>query len=87
MECDCSSRHLIVREVAEKARISKTTCHEIRTENLSMHCVTTKFVPCLLNEEPKQNCVDVSKQLVNRENADENFLKNIVPGDETWVYG
>jgi short-subunit dehydrogenase involved in D-alanine esterification of teichoic acids len=78
---------MTVREVAEKARISKTTRHEIRTENLSTQHVTAKFVPCLLNEDQKQNCVDVSKQLVNRENADENFLKNIVSGDETWVYG
>jgi len=83
----CSSRHLTVHEVAEKAGISKTTCHEIHTENLNRHHVTAKFVPCLLNEDQKQNCVDVSKQLVNHENANENFLKNIVPGDGTWVYG
>ena len=31
--------------------------------------------------------VDVSKEFVDRANADENFLKNIVTGDETWVYG
>jgi hypothetical protein len=31
--------------------------------------------------------VDISKELVGRANADENFLKNIVTGDETWVYG
>jgi hypothetical protein len=31
--------------------------------------------------------VDVSKELVNRENADENFWKNVVTGDEAWVYG
>ena len=77
------SRHLTVCEVAEKVGISKTTCHEIRTENLGMHHVTAKFMPCLLNEDQKQNCVDLSKELVDHENADENFLKNIVPGDET----
>jgi hypothetical protein len=44
-------------------------------------------VPHLLNEDQKQNCVDVSKDLVDCENGDENFLKNIVPGIETWVYG
>ena len=77
---------MTVHEVEEKGGISKTTCHEIRTENLGMYRVTAKFVPCLLNEDQEQNCVVVSKQLVNGENADENFLKNIVPGDETWVY-
>jgi hypothetical protein len=35
----------------------------------------------------KQNHVVVSKEFVNRTNADENLLKNIVTGDETWFYG
>jgi hypothetical protein len=39
------------------------------------------------NEDQKENCVDLSKELVNHENADENFLKNIIPSVETWVYG
>jgi hypothetical protein len=43
--------------------------------------------PYLLGEDQKQNDVVVSKELVNNTNADENLLKNIVTGDETWVYG
>jgi hypothetical protein len=43
--------------------------------------------PCLLSEDQKQNRVVVSKELVNRTNADENLLKNIITGDKTWVYG
>ena len=43
--------------------------------------------PCLLSEDQKQNRVVVSKELVDHTNADENLLKNIVTGDETWVYG
>jgi outer membrane lipoprotein-sorting protein len=31
--------------------------------------------------------VDVSQELLNQANEDENFLKNIINGDETWVYG
>jgi hypothetical protein len=62
-------------------------CHEILTENVGMHCVAAKFVPRLLSEGQKQNHVDVSKELVDHANADERFLKNIVTGDGTWVYG
>ena len=40
-----------------------------------MHCVVAKFVPYLLSEDQEQNHADVSKELVNRANADENFLK------------
>jgi len=49
--------------------------------------IVVEFVPHLLSEDQKQSHVDVSKELVNRENSDENFWKNIVTGDETSVYG
>jgi hypothetical protein len=48
-------------------------CHEILAENLGMHRVTAKFVLRLLNDDQKQNCVDVIKKLVNRANADKKF--------------
>ncbi|GFG40358.1 hypothetical protein Cfor_12492, partial [Coptotermes formosanus] len=32
-----SNRRLTLREVAEEVNISKTVCHEIRTDNLGMH--------------------------------------------------
>jgi hypothetical protein len=52
-----------------------------------MHRVVAKYVACLLSEYKQQNRVDVSKEPVDRANADENFLKNIVTGDDTWIYG
>lgn len=57
-------------------------CHEIFTDNFGIHCVAAKVLPCLLSKDQKHNCVDVSQELY----ADENFLKNIVTGDETWLY-
>jgi len=80
-----SNRRLTVREVAEQVSISKTVCHEILTENSSMHLIATKFVPRLLTDDQKQNRVDVSQELLDRANDDDNFLKNIIIGDETWV--
>ena len=35
----------------------------------------------------KNRNVFVSQELVDRANTNENFLKNIVTGDKTWVYG
>jgi histone-lysine N-methyltransferase SETMAR len=81
-----SNCHLTVREVAEEVSISKTVCHESLTENLGMHRIAAKFVPRLLTDDQKQNQVDLSKELLDRAN-DGNFLKNIITGDETWVYG
>jgi hypothetical protein len=57
-----------------------------KVENLGRHGVAAKFVSCLLSEDVKQNHFDVSTELVDPVNADENFLKNIVAGDETWVF-
>ena len=33
----------------------------------------------------KKNRVDVNKELVDHANGDEDFVKNIVTHDETWV--
>ena len=59
----------------------------ILTEKLMMHRVAAKFVPRLLTEAQKQNLVTVSQGLLDRSNTDENFLKNVIICDETWVYG
>lgn len=66
--------HLTIHEVAEEDGISKIhVSYEILTENLSMHGVAAKFVLHLLSEDQKQNCVDVSQELVKQANADEKF--------------
>jgi histone-lysine N-methyltransferase SETMAR len=52
-----------------------------------MHRVAAKFVPHLLTDEQKANRVMVSQELFDRSNADEKLLKNVITGDETWVYG
>jgi hypothetical protein len=81
------NRRLTVREVSEEVGICKRSCHTILTEKLKMHRVAAEFVPRLLTEEQKQNRITVSQELLDRSNTDENFLKNVITGDETWVYG
>jgi hypothetical protein len=41
---------LTVHKLAEEAKISKINCDEILTENLGMHRVAAKSMPCLLSE-------------------------------------
>jgi len=62
-------------------------CHEILAENLGMDRIAAKFVPRLLTDDQKQNRVDVSQELLHGANDDDNFFKNIITGNETWVYG
>jgi hypothetical protein len=52
-----------------------------------MHRVAAKYVPRLLTEDKKQYRINVSKEPVDRANAYENFLTNIVTGVETRIYG
>ena len=81
------NRRLTVREVVEEEGICKSSCHLILTDKLKIRRVTAKFVPRLLTDAQKVNRVTVSQELFDRPNADENILKNVLTGDETWVYG
>jgi hypothetical protein len=62
-------------------------CVKILTENLGMQHVAAKFLPRLLTDEQKQNRLEISQEIFDRANTDENFLKNTITGDGTWVYG
>ena len=52
-----------------------------------MRRVSAKFMPRLLTDDQKENRVEISQELLANANGNENFLKNIITGDETWVYG
>jgi hypothetical protein len=80
------NRHLTVRKVFEEVGITKSLCHTILTKELEMHCVAAKFVPCLLTDEQKSNYVTVNQELFDHSNADKNFLKNVITGNEMCVY-
>lgn len=81
------NRRLTVREVADEVCISVGSCHAILTEKLEMRRVCAKFVPRLLTNEQKENRVSISQDMLANADADDNFLKNIITGDETWVFG
>jgi len=78
---------LSIREIAEDVGISFGSFQAILTEKLNMHRVAAKFVPHVLTEDQKATRVNISQELLDRVNIDENFLKTIITGDETWVYG
>ena len=81
------NRRLILREVADEVGISIGSCHQILTDKLQMRRVSAKFVPRLLADDQKENRVEISQELLANANGDKNFLKKIITGDETWVYG
>ena len=54
------NRRLIIRKIAEDVGISFGSCQAILTEKLNMHRIATKFVPRVLIEDQKANCVNIS---------------------------
>jgi len=52
-----------------------------------MRRVSAEFVPLLLANDQKENRFEISQELLVNANGNENFLKNIIAGDETWVSG
>ena len=52
-----------------------------------MRRVSAKFVSKLLSADEKENRLSAAHDLLDCAENDENFLKMVVTGDESWVYG
>jgi hypothetical protein len=61
--------HLTVQEVAHEVSISIGSCHQIFTEKLQMHRVSAKFMLHLLTDDQKENCVEISQELLASANS------------------
>jgi len=81
-----SDRRLTVRMIASELNLNHTTVHQILTEELAMKKLYTKFVPKNLTIEEKDNRKDACLHLLERIQRDRNFLKNVITGDETWIF-
>ena len=80
------NHRLTVQEVADKVGISIGSCHLIFTVKPRMYPVSAEFVPGMLTDDQKENHVEICQELLANANGNENFLNNIITGDETWVY-
>jgi len=82
-----NNRRLTVREIADDCGISVGSCDEILTDDLHMKRVCAKFVPRLLTDDQREQRQTIARDLFERSCGDVQFLKNILTGDESWVYG
>ena len=81
-----SDRRLTVRMIASDLNLNHTTAHQILTQELSIRKLCAKIVPKNLTIEQKDNRKDVCLHLLERIQSDRNFLKNMITGDETWIF-
>jgi hypothetical protein len=80
-------RRLTIQEISDEVGISTGSAHSIVTEDLHMCRVVAKSVPKLLSQEQKQLHLEVARDMLECTNGDPEFLKTVITGDETWVYG
>ena len=80
-------RRLTVRELENDLEIPKTTVWEILNKILGMTHVCTKFIPKLLTTKQKDLRSEIAQDNLEMVSDDENILKKVITGDESWVYG
>ena len=51
------------------------------------HRIFIKIVPKLLSHEEQKLRLDVAQDMLECTQVDEDFLKTVITGDESWVYG
>ena len=78
---------LTIRELSVEVGGSYGTCQAIPTQDLNMRRLAAKFVPRILTAEQKEWRLSVATNMLQEAESDENFMGQIITGDETWVYG
>ena len=81
-----NNRRLTVREISEECGISVGSCDAILTDDQHMKRVCAKFVSCLLTDDQREKRQTIARDLFELSCEVVQFLKNIVTGDESWVY-
>lgn len=75
-----------VRFMEMELGIAKTTIHRILTEKIGLRKLNSKFVPHRLTDDQKLYRIEHCKDIIKLARRDENFVKSIVTGDETWCF-
>jgi len=75
-----------VKVIEMELGIPQTTAYRILTEVLGLKKVNSRFVPHKLTEDQKVDRIEHCKDIVKSARKDQNFLKSIVTGDETWCF-
>ena len=78
---------LTVWELEADLGVPETTVSEILTQDLGMQCVVAKFFPRLLLPEQKEHHAAVANDLIQTTTNEPGFLRKVITGHESWVYG
>ena len=79
-------RRLTIRMMAEELEMSKESVRTILVENLGMKKICARMVPKLLSDEQKSRRMRVCEEILQQLEVNEDFLSNVITGDESWIF-
>lgn len=83
--CVLKNRRTTICEVACILGMLCVSVQSALRDNLNMHPVASKFMPCLLSEEQKENCVTMCLDFEEMPERDAKLVLKSVTHVETWV--
>ena len=81
-----SDRRLTVRMTSDELSLNRESVRTILLHDLGMRKVYAKMVPKILSEDQKQNRVKFCEDTLEKIKDDPDILRQIITGDETWVF-
>ena len=83
----CANSRVLLEELEEQFNLSHGTIWDIVHERLGYRKVCSRWVPLQLTEDHKKNRMGASlTHLLRFNDHGEDFLEQIITGDETWVH-
>lgn len=81
-----ANRRISIDDIASEVDLSHGSVHTILHDHLEMHRICLRVVPKMLTPDHKEQRMTAAGELINAADADTDFLKKIVTGDETWCF-
>ena len=72
--------------ISDKLSLNRESVQMILLHDLGMQKVYSKLVPKILSEDQKQNQVKFCEYMLEKVKDDLDILRQIITGDETWVF-
>jgi hypothetical protein len=81
------NQKITIRELSDELGLSFGSIQSILTKNMGMKCVSVKFAPKVLIVKQKETRLAVARDWLHCADQDTNFMKTLITGDKSWVYG
>jgi len=66
--------------------VNREMIHQILVEDLGKRKVASRFVPHVLSDDQRHECVQYAKDIIKTARRNKHFLNLIVAADETWCF-